>query len=124
MSNLGEYYLSSLESYELEEPRKCTLLKIIKMPSGKVIAIAEIFPEIIGQKYGCKEDIKYVVISHRHEGFGLFPIAKFPCFVFVAIPLVNDVLTFDKLETSQLNVIAWGELYRTESDARNHVFDK
>jgi hypothetical protein len=124
MDNSEKYYLSSLESYELEIPRECVFLKKVPLSTGKGAIIAKISPPVLGQQFALTTDIDYVVLTHRHEGYSLFPITKFPCFVFVARPLVENILDFDSLNSSQLEVIAWAELYRTEADAINHVFDK
>jgi hypothetical protein len=123
MSNLGKYYLSSLESYFFEEPRECQFLKKILLESGKKAVIAKVVPPINGQNFNRSDDINFIILTHRHQGYGLFPIQKFPCFVFITLPLVDDVLNHDKFDSSELEIIAWGELYRTFSDAENHVFD-
>ena len=48
-------------------------------------------------------------------------MVEFPCFVFVCIPTVD---TLSEIQTKDdLRILAWGELYRTYSDAENHVFD-
>lgn len=123
MDNFGKYYLSSLESYEFETPRECVFVKKILITTGKEAIVARISPSVSSHKYSLTNDIDYVVLTHRHEGYGLFPITKFPCFVFVAHPLVDNILDYDILDSSQLKIIVWAELYRTEEDATNHVFD-
>jgi hypothetical protein len=69
-------------------------------------------------------DLEEVVLTSRHEGEPLPPAARsFPCFVFVCRPLVDDVQGRDAIDKDEVEIIGWGELYRTRSDADNHVFD-
>jgi hypothetical protein len=123
MSNLGKYYLSSLDSYYFEKPRECQFLKQIVLESGKKAVIAKVDPPITGQNFNRNSDIDIIILTHRHQGYALFPIRKFPCFVFITLPLIDDALDREKIDSSELEIIAWGELYRTLSDAENHVFE-
>jgi len=113
-----------MDSYEFEKPRKCVFLNKVFLSTGKEAAMVEIDPPLVGQKYGRPGDVKLVVLTHRHESYGLFPITFFPCFVHVAIPTDSDVTREELIDASSLQGIAWAELYRTENDALNHVFDK
>jgi hypothetical protein len=117
------YYLSSLESTTFEKTRKCSFLKTLQFDTGKDCVLAEIDPPVIGQQYGVVGDIKYVVLANRHEGYPLSPIREFPCFVFIARPLIDDIASRNGITKNDLQIIGWGELYRTQSDAENHVFD-
>lgn len=117
------YFLSSLESTVFEATRKCSFLKKLHFDTGKECILAEIDPPVIGQQFGIREDINNVVLTNRHEGDTLSPIREFPCFVFIA-HLVDDDLTDKKIvKKDDLQIMAWGELYRTRSDADNHIFD-
>jgi hypothetical protein len=44
--------------------------------------------------------------------------------VFVARPLINDIEAQDEIGKEDVEVVAWGELYRTKADADQHVFDQ
>lgn len=122
MSN-ETYYLSSLESQIFEPTRKCTFLKKLGFNTGKDCVIAEIDPPVIGQQFGSGDDITYVVLANRHEGDTLFPIKEYPCFVFIARPLIENIFSSKIISKYDLQIMAWGELYRSKSDADNHVFD-
>ena len=71
---------------------------------------------------GIWSDIDLVVLSNRHKGETLSPIHEFPCFVFVARPLITDIQIREEITRNELEIVGWGELYRTRADAVNHVF--
>lgn len=116
------YYLSSLESALFEPTRECHFIKILSFDTGKECALVKLNPPVVGQSF-VAGDIEYVVLANRHEGNSLFPIREFPCFVFITRPLITNILDVQSIKKSDLEILAWGELYRTASDADNHVFD-
>lgn len=122
--NADAYYLSSLDSERLAPTRVCTFLKPLRFDTGKECALARLSPPVIGQPFGLGEDIDVVAIANRHEGEGLFPILTFPCFVFVARSLIDDIEDRSVISSTDVEVIGWGELYRTKHDADNHVFEE
>jgi hypothetical protein len=120
---MPKYYLSSLDSYALEFVRTCDFVAFMQFDTGKVCAVAVVDPPISGQQFGLDRDVTEVVLTNRHEGDDLKNIAEFPCFVHVARPLVPDIRSQNVVTVSNLENLAWGELYRSRSDAENHVFD-
>jgi hypothetical protein len=62
--------------------------------------------------------IPFVLVAVRHQGASLFPINEWPVFVHVARPLIDSPELREKLRDDELELIAWGALYRTEEDAR------
>lgn len=121
MSDDLVYFLSSLDSELLKQVRKCSFIDQVFFDSGKKCALARVEPPIIGQPFGILEDIDKIIITNRHEGEDVYDVVEFPCFVFVCIPTVD---TLSEIQTKDdLRILAWGELYRTYSDAENHVFD-
>jgi hypothetical protein len=121
---MNRYYLSSLDSYVLETTRTCDFLRFMHFTTGKECVLAKVDPPIPGQQFGITEDIATVVLANRHEGDTLSNILEFPCFVHVARPLINNLDQKDFLTASDVENIAWGELYRTRHDAENHIFDR
>jgi hypothetical protein len=117
------YYLSSLDSMKFTSTRECIFLKRLRFNTGKECVLVKLSPPVIGQDYGLGTDIEEFVLTNRHEGEGLSPIREFPCFVFIARPLSDEIGQRDEISKDQVEVIAWGELYRTKLDADNHVFD-
>ena len=118
------YYLSSLESHALETVRVCNIVSIKHFPSGKECAVADLDTPIAGIIFGLTFDVTEIILAARHEGDRLSDIREFPCFVHVARPLVSDIQKNDIVAFSDLENLAWGELYRTRYDAQNHVFDR
>jgi hypothetical protein len=117
------YYLSSMESVKFASTRECIFLKRLRFNTGKECVLVKLSPPVIGQDYGRSADIEEFVLTNRHEGEGLSPIKEFPCFVFITRPLIDDIGQRDEIAKDQVEVIAWGELYRTNRDADNHAFD-
>lgn len=121
---MGEiYFLSSLDYSTLEQTRQCTVVRRLRFNTGKECVLADVSPPIPGPQFGFIEDIVRVLLAVRHEGASLSPIDEFPCFVFVTIPL-TDIDSREVIEKDEVQIVAWGELYRTRDDADNHVFDK
>ena len=115
-------YLSSLESVRLAPVRECLVLRHLRFDTGKPCSLVRLMLGICGQEFGVASDIDLVVLSNRHEGETLSPIHEFPCFVFVARPLITDIQIREEITRNELEIVGWGELYRTRADAVNHVF--
>jgi hypothetical protein len=114
-------YLSSLESYRFEPVRECRLLDTLTFDTGKVAVRASLQPPVIGQDFD-RDDIDTVVLAARHEGVSVAPIDEFPCFAFIAIPRTAGLTISSPVRSDDLQIIGWGELYRTREDATDHVF--
>ena len=120
---MPRYFLSSLESYALEPVRVCDFVEFMEFDTGKVCAVATVDPPIPGQRFGLGNDVTEIVLACRHEGEDLKAISEFPCFVHVARPIVPNIRGQEIVSASDLENFAWGELYRSRTDAENHVFD-
>ena len=118
------YYLSSMESTMFEKSRRCEFVRRVLVGNSKPGVIARLTPPIPGDA-GEDDTYSTVLITHRHAGYGLFPISSFPCFVFVGKPRLSgeEIELRDSFEASEVDILAWGELYRSEEDARTHRFD-
>ena len=117
------YFLSSLESKTFSLTRKCDFLSQSSFSSNKPYIVAKISPPVIGQPFNKSEDIDTILLATRHQGENIINISEFPCFVFIAIPK-NDTYSFSNIsEKNDLDIIGWGELYRTKHDADHHIFD-
>jgi hypothetical protein len=79
-------------------------------------------PGVIGQSFGFGEDIDRVILTARHEGASIDDVQEFPFFVFITIPSGEIRNLSSPIRSDDLRIIAWGELYRTFEDARNHRF--
>jgi len=117
------YYLSSLESKRLSDPRECEFLRELRFSTGKECVIAKLSPGINGEEFGIVGDIETVILSARYEGASITSIKECPFFVFVALSHIKCLEKYEEIEVDDVEIIAWGELYRSRSDAINHVFD-
>lgn len=117
------YYLSSLDSIRFEPVRECRFVEYLTFDTGKVAASADINPAVIGQDFNRESDIALVILTPRHEGVTIDHIVEFPCFVFIAIPRDGLETPPNPLTSEDLQIIGWGELYRTQADAEQHTFD-
>jgi hypothetical protein len=116
-------YLSSLDSVRFASVRECVLIRQLALDTGKQCALMSINPPVLGQEFNRVSDIDRVLLVNRHEGATLFPINEFPCFVFICRPLIEGVDARETVTKSEIEIIGWGELYRSRGDAANHTFD-
>lgn len=116
------YYLSSLESSKFEPSRKCEFLVRLRLTTGKPCVLVRISPPVSLPEYNLADDIDTLVLVSRHEGQDIFAIQEFPFFVFIARPLIDNIQSRDIIFKDDLQILAWGELYRTKQDADDHRF--
>jgi hypothetical protein len=90
--------------------------------SRKECALVQLSPGVIGREFGAVNDLELFIIAPRHEGWGLSPIREFPCFVFICRLLIDNVENKQEIDKNDVEIVGWGELYRTREDAQNHVF--
>ena len=84
--------------------------------------LVEIDPPVIGQHYGLgSKDITNLILSSRHEGFTLFPVKEWPCHVYVARILDDAIPKTTSFTRDQVEVIAWGMIFRTLDEAKAHA---
>lgn len=116
------YYLASLDSVRFSAPRRCDFISRLRMDTGKECAVVRLTPPVPLQEHGVLDDLDTFVLLSRHEGQDLFAITRFPVFVFITRLLATH--TGDTITKSHLEILGWGELYRSEQDARDHRFDQ
>jgi len=125
MSTDPDFYMSSTESYDLQEPRRCWKLHRVTTPNRDDFLLVSIDPPIIGQQFGLgDQDVYLVLLATRHKGETLFPVSQWPVFVHVVRPLVDEPLSCTHLENDQFESYAWAEIYLTEKDARMNILCK
>jgi hypothetical protein len=111
-----DFYLSSTDTYGLETPRRVRGIKRIAIGHRDDALLAEIDPPIAA--WTSKEsNTRIVILATRHTGSSLFPVSKLPLSVHVAKPLVENVESREHLELTEVETIAWADLYETEQDA-------
>lgn len=113
-----DFYLASSEGYDLEAPRRCFRIKRLGGDFRDDYLLIKVDPPLVGQSHALGgQDVDQIVIAPRHRGVSLFPILEWPVFVHVVRVLVDDPEIRDKLHDSELEEIAWAELYQTEKEA-------
>lgn len=115
------FFLASSEGYNLEEPRKCRIIKRLSYENHNDFALIEVDPPIL-YRDEIEGDLllSEVIIASRHIGFSVFEIHEWPISVYV-LRLKKSFILDDKnklLKSSDLENIAWAELYPTEESAR------
>jgi len=117
------YYLSSLDSSRFAPVRECMLVGRLLFDTGKPAAMMKIDPPVIGQDFNLGTDIDTVLLANRHEGETLFPIKEFPCFVYICRFLIEVPYNDQIISNKDVEIVGWGELYKSRKDAENHSFD-
>lgn len=115
-------YLSSLESYRFEPVRECRFVRLIQFDTGKQCALVTLHPEVLGQEFDVPGYVDLFVLATRFEGTTLSPIVEFPCFVFIGLPSESWDRSSDMIKADEVQVVGWGELYRSSEDAASHSF--
>lgn len=114
-----DFYLSSSDSYEFEEPRRCWKLRQLGTETRKDFLLIRVAPPLIGQRHGLKDrDPDILIVATRHHGDSLFPIKHWPVFVHIMLPRVAQPQAKNNIAEDEYELIAWGELYKSEQDAR------
>jgi hypothetical protein len=86
--------------------------------------LVRIDPPLIGQILGRGDrDVEQLVLASRLVGDSLFPIKKWPAFVYVCLPpkSVSGDSVVRRIRDDELSPMAWGELYPTAKDAQNKI---
>jgi len=119
MDETADFYLTTAGEFEpLREPRACTTVGRVRDSRRDDYMLVEIDPPLPGQQFGLGEkDISLLILSTRHVGHTLFPIAEWPCYIYVARILDEAVLTSGSFSANQVDLIAKGTLYRSAEDA-------
>jgi hypothetical protein len=123
METEPDFFLSAAgENEGLASPRACWEKARLKDQVRDDHMLIEIEPPVIGQNYGLGgKDITNLILSARHEGDSLFPVGEWPCHVYIARILddaITKTLTFTR---GQVEIIAWGMIFRTLDEANAHA---
>jgi hypothetical protein len=118
-----DFFLSAAGEYEpLAAPRACWQRTRLRDEVRDDHMLIEIEPALEGQRFGLGSmDVMSLVLSSRHRGQTLFPISEWPSFVYVARILDDAVLTSRTFTRDQVELIAWGTLFRKLEEATDHA---
>jgi hypothetical protein len=125
MKTKPDFFLTSTETSEVFELRKCFRLKrIVSVERPDNFLAVKISPVILGQPYGMgANDISEVVLATRHAGRSLFPVNEWPLYVYVCRIINDGAYRLGKASAKDLEIMFWGEIYRIEDEARKVVED-
>lgn len=120
---LPDFFMSTAGEYEaLAAPRGCWQKARLRDEARDDHMLIEIEPTLDGQRFGLgAKDVTSLIISARHHGQTLFPISEWPSFVYVARVLDDTVLSSASFTRKQVELIAWGTLFRTLEEATDHA---
>lgn len=122
MAGHPDFYLASSEhGGDLAEPRKVWCIKRMRGDHWDDFLLVRVDPPLWGGDQPGGVPARYLdklVLATRHFDASLFPIRKWPVYVFVMVPLVDDVEQRDVIHDDEAVLLAWAELYRTERAAR------
>ena len=123
METKPDFFLSAAgENEELAAPRACWIKGRLKDRVRDDHMLIEVRPPLIGQRYGLGgKNIVNLILSARYEGFSLFPIKEWPCHVYIARMLDETIAARLAFTPNQVEVIAWGMIFRTLDEANAHA---
>lgn len=123
MTKLPDFFMSTAGEYEpLAAPRACWSKARLSDDVRDDHMLIEIEPTLIGQSFGLGGmDINHLIISSRLQGQTLYPISEWPSFVYVARILDDAIFKSRAFTREQIELIAWGTLFRTREKALRHA---
>jgi hypothetical protein len=118
MKTSPDFFLTAAgECFPLGEPRSCWVVKHMGDSMRQNHLVVDVWPIISLGRIPPHGSISRVVLSPRHAETRLIAIKNWPANVYVSKIVDNRILQGDKLEYSQVALIAWGRLHSTLADA-------
>jgi hypothetical protein len=114
-----DFYLACEDLSKPFEPRCCYIEQRLSSLQRDDFLLVRISPSI-EQFYGAKE-IDKIVLASRFVGSTLFPINEWPMHVYVCKIVNSEICISGKANASDLEIILWGKLFHTFSDAAENV---
>lgn len=113
-----DFFLILKNDNGLAPSRACYRHRRVRTEIAADALLVRIRPAFEGSRYALSgQDVDEVVVASRLPEAGLFPIAVWPLQVLVARPLTTTRRK-RRFRAAELEAIGWGQLYRTELDAR------
>jgi hypothetical protein len=119
MDRLPTFFMSTAGEYEpLAAPRACSEKARLRDMVRDDHMLIDIEPALDGQRFGLgAADISQLIVSAHLSTQTLYPIAEWPCFVYVARIVDKAILKSREFTREQVELIAWGTLFRTREEA-------
>lgn len=123
MVNDPDFHVSAEgENDELRNPHACWRRQRLRDNVRDDYLLVDIEPPILGQRYGLgSADITHLILATRHKGVTLFPVTEWPAHVYVFRLLDQALLKQTSFEAHQVEMIAWGIVFRSASELSNHT---
>jgi hypothetical protein len=123
MDRAPDFFMSTAGEYEaLTAPRACWEKTRLRDALRDDHMLIRIEPVLDGQRFGLgATNVTQLVISARHRGQTLYPISEWPSFVYVARILDDAVVESRRIIGGQVELIAWGMLFRARKEALNYA---
>lgn len=123
MDKPPQFFLSTAGEYgPLAAPRACWQQAQLRDNVRDDYMLIDIEPALDGQRFGLgATDITQLIVSARRQGQTLYPISEWPFFVYVARIVDEAVLESHVFTREQVELIAWGMLFRTHEEASDHA---
>ncbi|MDR6610973.1 hypothetical protein [Leifsonia sp. 1010] len=120
---MSVYYLSSLDSSLFEPVRRCTLITTLAFDTGRSALVVDLDPAVVGHNFNVGDDLSRFILTSRFQGDDVAAIDRFPFFAYICLPKNGWPELETPLRAADVDIVAWGELYRTADDASAHRFD-
>lgn len=115
---IPDFYVYSNDYHNLQDAiRNCYKRKRLYGGHSDGYLLCDIDPLLIGQSYGLgAKDITQLIFAVRHQRASSFLINESCLSVYVMRSLVNDIETKNFIEPSDVELIAWADIYQNEND--------
>lgn len=119
MDRAPDFFMSTAGEYgPLAAPRACWERTRLRDAVRDDYMLIEIEPAVEGQRFGLgATDITQLILAPRGLRQTLFPVSEWPSSVYVARIVDDTVLDTGTFTRGQVELIAWGTLFRTREEA-------
>lgn len=111
------FYLASTDTAGFDIPRKCWYVRQLRTKARDDLLLVRIEPKV--RYKGTLRD--KVVLAARAVGDSVVDVRIWPTPVYVALIEESLVTTNGFVDSTNLNVIAWAEVYPSEADAERSL---
>ena len=124
--NAPDFYLASCDYRDFAEPQACYVVRHLWMDrETRHALLVRISPGVSQEEFPSSEQkpvIEYFILTQRFQGTSIYPIVSgWPLYVYILLPMYDTGREITILSKADYEMASWGELYRTEKDARKTV---
>jgi hypothetical protein len=104
------FFLVSTELREAYAPRTCRVLRRLRSELRDDIGLVEIDPPLPRSVYDTDREVRFLILATRLEGQTLFPVSKWPSYVYICLLKGKDMPDSDVIVSVDLRILDWGEI--------------